>query len=59
MKIRNLKEPYKEMALIEQERAGNERDENKDLIAGDMIVFTGSGYPSGRSVVLLPYLSTI
>lgn len=35
MKIRNLKEPYKEMALIEQERAGNERDENKLLIDGE------------------------
>ena len=31
MKIKDLQHPYKEMALINQERQGNERDENADL----------------------------
>lgn len=31
MKIKDLQHPYKEMALINQERQGNERDEEKEL----------------------------
>ena len=34
MKIKDLKQPYKEMALIEQEAQGNER--NEDLSLGDI-----------------------
>jgi hypothetical protein len=33
MKIKHLPQPYKEMALIEQEKQGNKRDENLLLIA--------------------------
>ena len=33
MKIKDLKQPYKEMALIEQEAQWNERNENLKLIS--------------------------
>jgi hypothetical protein len=33
MKIKDLPQPYKEMALIEQEAQGNRRDENLELVA--------------------------
>jgi hypothetical protein len=32
MKIKDLPQPYKEMALIEQEEQGNKRDENLELV---------------------------
>jgi hypothetical protein len=32
MKIKDLPQPYREMALIEQEEQGNKRDENLELV---------------------------